>query len=118
MADLLLRSDKFDSMEVTAPTAGYTKGDMVAVESVIGVIVDTKTVGLKTNLIYRCPKIVVAKVAGTGKTIAAGAKVYFKSASKAVTGDSTGNTLCGRALVAASAVDTTVEIDLDGAAVA
>lgn len=112
---LKLRSDIFASIELITPTAGYTAGQMVKVGDLVVVIVETKTVGQIAVGIYKADKIVVPKVAGTGITFAAGGKVYFKSASAAVTNASTGNTLCGRALVAALAADTTVEIDLNGA---
>lgn len=111
---LKLRSDIFASMELTTPSAGYTAGQMLKVEDTVGVIVETKTVGQTAVLIYKCEKIVVPKVAGTGITFAAGDKVYFVAASAAVSNSSSGNTLCGRALVAAAADDTTVEIDLEG----
>ncbi|MDD3089804.1 MAG: DUF2190 family protein [Candidatus Omnitrophica bacterium] len=111
---LKLRSDIFASMEITTPTEGYTAGQMVKIEDTVGVIAETKTVGQTAVLIYKAEKIVVPKVAGTGITFAAGDKVYFVSVSAAVSNASTGNTLCGRALVAAGASDTTVEIQLNG----
>jgi len=112
---LKLRSSNYASMEVTTPTAGYTAGQMVKINDTVGVIAETKTVGQIATFIYRCEKIVVPKVAGTGITFAAGAKVYFKAASSAVNNVSSGNTLCGRCTLAAAAADATVEIDLDGA---
>jgi hypothetical protein len=116
--NLKLRNDVFASMEITTPTAGYTAGQMVKINDTVGVIAETKTVGQIATLIYKCEKIVVPKVAGTGITFAAGAKVYFKAANSAVTNASTSNTLCGRCTVAAVAADTTVEIDLNGAVAA
>jgi len=108
-----------ESMKIEeAPSPGYTAGQLTKVEDMVGVIVEAAKTGEEAVLIYKAPKIVVPKVAGTGKTIAAGAKVYYKAASAAVTGDSTSNTLCGRCLVAAGATDTEVEIDLNGAVAA
>ncbi|MBM3210588.1 DUF2190 family protein [Candidatus Poribacteria bacterium] len=120
MAETLLkmRSDKFASMVVTTPTAGYTAGQMVKVEDTVGVIAETKAATKDAVLIYKCDKIVVPKVAGTGITFAAGDKVYYKAANAAVTNVASGNTLCGRALVAAGASATSVEIDLTGNIVA
>lgn len=115
---LKLRSDQFASFQVTAPTAGYTAGQMVKVEDSVGVIVETTAKTLKAVLIYSCEKIVVPKVAATGVTFAAGDKVYFKSASGAVTSVASSNTLCGRALEAAAWNATTVLIDLKGNIVA
>ena len=112
--NLNLRSSIFASMIVTAPTAGYTAGQMVKIEDTVGVIAETKAATLDAVLIYKCEKIVVPKVAGTGITFAAGDKVYYRAASAAVTNASTGNTLCGRALEAAGASATTVLIDLTG----
>ncbi len=112
--NLKLRSNIFASMEVTTPTAGYTAGQMLKIEDTVGVIAETKTVGETAVLIYKCEKIVVPKVAGTGIVFAAGDKVYFKAADAAVTNASSGNTLCGRALEAADASDEEVLIDLAG----
>ena len=115
---LVMRSPNFKSVQITTPTAGYTQGHLVASGSLVGVIAETKTVGETAVLIYQCDRIVVAKRAGTGLTIAVGAKVYYRSAGPDVTGASTSNTLCGRCTLAALAADTTVEIDLTGNVVA
>lgn len=112
---LKLRSDIFASMEITTPTAGYTAGQMVKIEDTVGVIAETKTVGQTAVLIYKAEKIVVPKGTGTGEnTFAAGDKVYFDASDASVNSASSGNTLCGRCLVAAGASDTTVEIQLNG----
>jgi predicted RecA/RadA family phage recombinase len=111
---LNLRSNIFASMVVTAPSAGYTAGQMVKIEDTVGVIAETKTVGQDAVLIYKCDKILVPKVAGTGIIFAAGDKVYYRAASSAVTNASSSNTLCGRALEAAGATDDEVLIDLTG----
>ena len=111
---LVMRSPEFKSIKITTPTAGYTAGQLVKIEDTVGVIAETKTVGQEAVLIYSCPRIVVAKRAGTGLSIAAGDKVYYRAAGPDVTGASTSNTLCGRATEAATAAATTVEIDLHG----
>jgi len=116
--NLKLRSPIFASMEIVTPSAGYTAGQMVKVEDTVGVIAETKVSGQIAVLIYRCNKVVVPKIATTGITFAAGDKVYFVSASAAVSNASTSNTLCGRALVAAGASVAEVEIDLNGAVAA
>lgn len=115
---LNLRSPILASMEITTPSAGYTAGQMVKIEDTVGLIAETKTVGQTAVLIYKCEKVVVPKVAGTGITFAAGDKVYFVAASAAVSNASTSNTLCGRALEAATEADTDVEIELLGSAAA
>lgn len=112
---LELRSDKWRAVEVTAPTAGYTAGQMVAVGSLVGVIAETKAATYKTSLIYAADKIVVPK---DGNAITQGAKVYFSSSGAEVTATASGSTLCGRCLVAAASGDATVEIQLNGDVVA
>jgi predicted RecA/RadA family phage recombinase len=115
---LKLRSDKFDSLSFTAPTGGLTAGQLYKVGDTVGVVVSTVAAGATAVLIYRCPKIVVKKRVGTGIVFAAGAKVYYRSAGPDLTNATTGNVLCGRAIVAAGATDDEVEIDLDGTKVA
>lgn len=110
---LKLRSNRFASMVVTAPSGGYTAGDMVKVQDTVGVIAETALVTKPAVLIYECEKVVVPKVAGTGITFAIGDKVYYDGTS-AVTNVSSGSTLCGRALEAADATDDEVLVDLKG----
>jgi len=108
-----MRSPIFASMQLIAPSGGYTAGDMIKVQDTVGVIAEDAAVTKPAVLIYGCEKIVVPKVVGTGITFAAGDKVYYNGAS-AVTNVSSGNTLCGRALEAADATDDEVMIDLKG----
>ena len=115
---VLTRGTIFGSVKVTAPSAGYTAGQMVAVGYLVGIIVETALVGVETALIYSCDRIRVPKRTGTGITFTVGAKVYYRAASGAVTNASTSNTLCGRALEVAGASDDTVEIVLNGDVVA
>ena len=110
---LKLRSPNFKSFKVTAPTAGYTAGQMIKISDTVGVIAETAALAEETALIYACEKILVPKTAGC--VFAAGAKVYFDTAEAAVNATASGNTLCGRALVAAVLADTTLEMDLNGA---
>lgn len=109
---LKLRSPNFKSVKVTAPSAGYTAGQMTKIEDTVGVIVETKTLGQETALIYQCEKIVVPK--STGVTFAIGDKVYFSASAAKVTSVASGNTLCGRALAVGGTNDTELEIDLNG----
>ena len=109
---LKLRNPHFKSVKVTAPSAGYTAGQMVKIEDTVGVIVETKTVGLDTALIYGCEKIVVPK--STGVTFTKGDKVYFNASAAKVTSTASGNTLCGRANEDAASGATEIEIDLNG----
>lgn len=112
------RADRWSSVKFTAPTGGVTAGQMYAVGSLIGVVAEAADAGKSAVLIYRCEKISVPKVASTGVTFTVGAKVYYNSTLKKVTNATTGNTLCGRVLVAAAFSDTEVEIDLQGAVAA
>lgn len=109
---LKMRSPNFKSFEVTAPSAGYTAGQMVKIHDTVGVIVETAALAAKTALVYAAEKIVVPK--DTGVTFDAGDKVYFNAATAAITSTASGNTLCGRALAAGLTGDTELEIDLQG----
>ena len=100
-------------MDVTL-SGTVTAGEMNKIQDTVGVYFEAGVSGDQVSFVFKADKIVVAKVAGSGLTIAQGAKVYFKAANDAVTGASSGNTLCGRCLVAAGASDTTVEISLNG----
>lgn len=113
---LNLRSPVFKSFKVTAPSAGYTAGQMVKIEDTVGVIVETKASGNDSALIYECEKIVVPK--STGVTFTKGDKVYFDATAAAVTSVASGNTLCGRANADALSAATSVEISLLGNAAA
>lgn len=110
---LKLRSNILASMVVTAPSGGYTAGDMVKVQDTVGVIVEKALATKPAVLIYECEKVIVPKVAGTGITFVAGDKVYYDGSS-AVTNVVSGGTLCGRALETADATDDEVMVDLKG----
>lgn len=109
---LNLRSPNFKSVKVTAPSAGYTAGQIVKVEDTVMVIVETAALGVVTAGIYQCEKIVLVKA--TGVTITKGDKVYFDASAAKITNVASGNTLCGRALEDAGSSVTSIEIDLEG----
>jgi len=109
---LKLRSPNFKSFKVTAPSAGYTAGEMIKIHDTVGVIVETAALAENTALIYSCEKIVVPK--DTGVTFDAGDKVYYRASTDKITSTASGNTLCGRALEAGLTGDTELEIDLHG----
>ena len=109
---LIMRSPNIKSFKVTAPSAGYTAGEMGKIEDTVGVIVETAELGVETALVYACEKIVVPK--DTGVTFAAGDKVYYNASTDKITSTASGNTLCGRALEAGASGDTELEIDLQG----
>ena len=89
-------------------------GVMAKIEDTVGVYWSGGDSGDQDAFVYKAAKILVPKVAGSGLSIAQGKKVYFKAASAAVTPTAGANTLCGRAIEAAGALDTTVLIDLSG----
>ena len=109
---LKLRSPIWESIKVTAPSAGYTAGQVVKVGQIVGVIVETKTVGLDTALIYKCEKVILPKTTGEAWTI--GAKLYFNATTAKLTTVASGNTLCARANIAYAASDTEGEVSLAG----
>jgi len=111
---LKLRSPNFKSMLVTAPSGGYTAGQMVKVQDTVGVIVEAIDATKTGSMIYNCEKIVVPKTAGSGITFAVGDKVYFDASAGKVTNVASGNTLCGRANEAGAADDSEIEITLNG----
>lgn len=114
--NLKLRSPNYKSTRVTAPTAGYTAGQMIKLNDTVMIVVTTVTVGQVSAAIYWAEKVVVPKA--TGVTFANGGKVYFNSTTGKVTSVASGNTLCGRALAAAASADTEAEIEFNGAVAA
>lgn len=114
MSGINLRSPKFESVKFAAPSPGLDRGQMYKQGSLIGVIFEDTATGDDAVLCYKAEKIVVPKKTGTGFSLAIGDKVYYDSTNKRVTSATTGNTLCGRVLVAAGINDATVEIVLNG----
>lgn len=125
MSGIDLRSNRFASFKFTnsATDSGYTAGQMTVIEDTVGVIVEAVGTSEATQsddypngavgvIVYEAEKIVVPKT--TSDALAAGDVVYFDSAEAKVTTSSTGNSLCGVALEAASTSATTVTIALDG----
>jgi len=115
---LELRNPNWKSVVVTAPSGGYSAGDMVAVNSLIGVIVEDAAATKDAVLIYSAERIEVPKSAGSGIVFDIGDKVYYNATAKAVTNSAAGNTLCGRAKEATNATATTLVMDLTGNIVA
>ena len=109
---LNLRSPHFESIPLTAPSAGYTAGQIVKVGEVVVVVVETKASAGTTAGIYKCEKIVLKKTAGEAWTL--GCKLYFDSSAASLTTTASGNTLCARCNVAAAASDTSGEVSLAG----
>lgn len=112
------RSNVFSSMKVASVASpGLTAGQMFAHGSLIAVAPETYATGDEGVAVYKCEKIELPKVAGSSKTISAGAPVYFDTAtSKLVSAanKSSADSICGICLVDAAANDTTVLVDFDG----
>lgn len=117
---------------VTAPSGGYTAGQMVKIVDVVGVIIGSaegsyqnwaNTIlqaggvvaeGDETTFLYKAPMITVpCETAATGDYVDK-ERVYFDEANARVTLESSGNTLCGIVVIAADVGDTEVCIELDG----
>ena len=106
---------KFKAIEVTAGSGGVVGGAMNLISGMVGVYFEDAAVGAQVSFVYQADNIVLPKAAATaGPAFAQGAKVYFDNTAKKLTATASGNTLCGRALKAAAALDTTVQVDLTG----
>lgn len=95
---------------LTAPAGGVKSGDALLVGSLFGVAAYDAAAGeeVETSLVgvYALPK-------ATG-ALAEGAKVYWDSTAKAVTGTASGNKLIGAVIRAAGSAETLARVRLDG----
>lgn len=108
-----IRSEHWKSFVHTVGVGGVTAGDMDKLEDTVVVFAETKDEGEEVAAIYQADKILVPKV--TGIACVVGEKVYYNDYVNKVTADTTsGNTLCGRVVEAASATDSEVLIDFEG----
>jgi len=98
-------------------TLGATKvaGALDKIGDTVGVYFEGGDSGKTVSFVYRAKKILLPKDANA---ISQGAKVYYDSSEGNVTATATDNFLCGRAIKAAAAGDSTVLVDLNGAAAA
>lgn len=106
------------ALTYTVPSGGCVGGEMVKINDTVGVFAETKDAGEDVAVIFSAHKILLPKVAAGGQAITQGGKIYFVAATKNVTVTAQGNTLCGRALVAAGDNATTVLAVLNGDVVA
>jgi hypothetical protein len=110
-----IRSEHWRSFDYTVPAAGVTAGAMDKIQDTVVVFAETKSEDDIVAAIYQADVILVPKISGTGYAIVQGEKVYYNDFVNKVVADTTsGNTLCGRCLVAAGADDTEVLIDFSG----
>ena len=100
--------------QVTAPTGGYTKGQIYLINDAYVVALETVSAGALCLVAHEAQDVEVVKATGTGKTFAFGDKVYFKS-NKADPATSTGAVLLNAmALSTAGTAATTVRVRLFG----
>ncbi len=113
---LKLRSNKWESTKVSAPSAGYTAGQFITVNDLHGVIAEDAEgdkVLADAILIYKAEKILLPKKGA--ETLAAGAKVYINdSPAGTVSGSGGAAELCGICLEAVGSDDEEVLVALDG----
>ena len=106
--------DRCRTNAVIAPSGGYTQGQMVLINDVVGVIMTAVDAGDLVTLLYNSPLITVpCAIASTG-SYEDKAKVYFDAANAEVNETASGNTLCGVVTEQPATGAEEVTIDLDG----
>ena len=111
-----LRSPNFRSVQVTAPSGGYTAGQLVQLNSgVIGIVVETATVGEEVAVVTWAEKAVVPSVAVATGAFLVGAPVYYDVADDEINESSSGNHMCGFVTEPGVTGAETVEIEFNGA---
>lgn len=109
-----LRSPIYQEIEVTAPSAGYTAGDLVLIGDQVVIIAETVDSGEEVTAVTKCEKAVVPCVAVTSGAFTQGSKVYYDVADAEVNESSSGNYLCGTVNVQPAVGAEAVEINFDG----
>lgn len=109
-------SGDWRSFIVVAPSGGVTKGQMDLIHDTVGVYAQDADAGEDVAFIYHAEKIVLPKDNHSGGPVfAAGDKIFFDHPNAELNTTAGGYYLCGIAIKAATATDTEVECDLDGA---
>ncbi len=99
---------------VVAPSGGYTQGQMVMINDVVGVIMTAADAGELATFLYKSPSITVpCAIAATG-SYEDKAKVYFDATNAEVNETASGNTLCGVVVEQPATGAEEVQIALDG----
>jgi predicted RecA/RadA family phage recombinase len=104
------------TIKIVTPTGGLDAGAMTKIQDTIVLAREDAVAAAETVVDYKNPRVYLPKVTGVGRTFAVGQKVYYITATKNVTDQSGGNTICGTCVEAAGANDTTVLVDFDGQA--
>ena len=106
--------DRCRTTVITAPSGGYTQGQMIKSEDLVGVVLTKADVGEDTTLLYNSPSITVPCEAATTGDYGVGTKVYFDETEGRVTPTESPNSLCGTVQETADLGATEVKIALDG----
>jgi hypothetical protein len=110
---MLGQTDNFSGdVTVTAPTGGYTIGLVYQLNSGAWCVARQTVAAAASCLVHilNDQPVWASKVAATGKALAVGQDAYYVSGTKNITPSSTGNTLVGTCVKAATATDTKVLI--------
>ena len=106
--------ERCHTFKVTAPSAGYTAGDIVLIANTIAVIAEDADSGDEVAAIYKAEKILVPCAAVAAGTYLIGAKVYADTTNNEVTETAGNLKVCGVVTEAGVTGAETVEIELDG----
>lgn len=118
LTGLQLRSSHWQAMTLTVPSGGVVSGQMDLIHDTVGVYMTDADAGDLVAFLTQADKILLPKDVVSTDVFAAGDYVYFDHADAKVNASSSGNTLCGRVLEAATAADTEVLVAFNGLAVA
>lgn len=106
--------DRCKAIEVTVPAGGYSAGQIVKHEGVVGISYADYDEGDTGVLLYDVPDVEVACAAATEGDYAVGAPVFFDEADAEVNETSAGNTYCGVVMVQPATGAEKVRISLVG----
>lgn len=98
------------SANFVAPTGGVAVNTFYLVENTVVYSLETASAAATFLGMYDGEVIDAPKATGTGQSFAAGDFIYFDASSNNFTTTATGNTLCGRALEAATTAATTMRV--------
>lgn len=119
MSALQTRGPSGRKVTVTAPTGGYSSGDIVPIrtgtEGWCGIAM-CDIAAAETGTAEHGHEVEVTKNTGTGESFAIGALVYRDASTGVATATATGNDLMGAATEAAGTAATTVWVQLGSSA--
>jgi len=109
--------DTYNEVKIIT-AADVTAGDMVTLEDIVGVYVNTSDSGDDNVIVYEASKIIVPCVAiatGTLADYTVGSRIYFDDANDEVTAVAGALALCGIVVAAGAVGDEEIMIHLMGA---